>query len=100
KVTGALGVVSPGAEGLEVVTEVPELVFEQDSSEDGYHLRVYDAFGDLVHEDLDIGPGSGSAPIRYDLAGAGVELEPGMTYQYRAWRDGRGSVIRAKHDLH
>lgn len=99
KVTGALAVVSPGAEGLEVVAEVPELVFAQDSSEDGYHVRVYDAFGDLVHEDLTIGPGSGSDPIRYDLAGAGVELEPGMIYQFRAWSHGRGSLISATEDL-
>src|SRR5690606_15774129 len=77
KVTEALAVISPGAEGLEEVAEVPELVWAQDSSEDGYHLRVYDAFGTLVHEDLTIGPGSGSQPIRYDLAGAGVTLEPG-----------------------
>lgn len=99
KVTEALAVVSPGADGLEEVTTVPELVWAQDSSEDGYYLHVYDAFGNLVHEDLTIGPGDGSAPITYDLAGAGVTLEAGMIYQFRAWSHGRGSPISATEDL-
>lgn len=99
KVTEALAVLSPGADGLEVVGEVPELVWAQDSSEDGYYLYLYDAFGELVHEDLDIGPGSGSDPVRYDLAGAGVTLEPGMIYQFRAWSHGRGSPLSATEDL-
>ncbi len=99
KVTGALEVISPGADGLETVTEVPDLVWAQDSSEDGYYLRVYDALGALVHEDLTIGPGSGSSPITYDLAGAGVTLEPGMIYPFRAWSHARGSRISATEDL-
>lgn len=99
KVTGALAVISPGAEGLEEVSAAPELVWEQDASEDGYHLRVYDAFGTVVHEDLTIGPGAGSQPMRYDLAAAGVTLEPGMIYQFRAWSHGRGSRISATEDL-
>lgn len=99
KVTEALAVISPGADGLEEVGTVPELVWAQDSSEDGYHLRVYDAFGTVVHEDLTLGPGAGSEPIRYDLAAADVTLEPGMIYQFRAWSHGRGSRISATEDL-
>jgi hypothetical protein len=98
KVTEALGVVSPGADGLELVTTVPDLVFEQDSSEDGYELRLYDAFGNLVHEDTTLGPGSGSAPITYALDGR-VELIPGMIYQFRAWSVARGSYISSTEDL-
>lgn len=99
KVTEALAVISPGADGLEEVSAVPELVWARDSSEDGYHLRVYDAFGALVHEDLTIGPARGGDPVRYDLAGAGVTLEPGMIYQFRAWSHGRGSRLSATEDL-
>jgi hypothetical protein len=99
KVTEALAVVSPGADGLDVVAEIPELAWAQDSSEDGYEVRLYDALGNLVHEDTTIGPGTGSQPIRYDLAAAGLELEPGMIYQFRAWSHGRGSYISATEDL-
>jgi len=98
KVTEALEVLSPGAEGLEVVSSPPELVFAQDSSEDGYELRLYDALGDLVHEDTMLPPGTGSEPIRYPLEGV-VTLEPGMIYQFRAWSFGRGSLISATEDL-
>jgi hypothetical protein len=98
KVTGALAVMSPGADGLEVVDHVPELAWEQDSSEDGYEVRVYDAFGNMVHEDTSLPAGSGSAPITYDLAGR-VELMPGMIYQFRAWSFARGSRISATEDL-
>ena len=98
KVTEALEVISPGASGLEIVTSPPELVFAQDSSEDGYELRLYDALGNLVHEDTMLPPGSGSMPIRYPLEGV-VTLEPGMIYQFRAWSFGRGSLISATEDL-
>ncbi len=98
KVTGALAVVSPGADGLEVVSQVPTLSWEQDSSEDGYELRVYDAFGNMVYEDTSLPPGSGSAPIEYDLSGH-VDLMPGMIYLFRAWSFARGSRLSSTEDL-
>lgn len=83
KVTGALAVRSPGGSGIEVVTDAePTFVWEDDSSEEGYELRVYDAFGELVHEDLDIPDGRGS-DVTYTWSGA--SLTPGMIYQFRAW---------------
>ncbi len=98
KVTGALDVMSPGADGLEVVTSVPQLVFAQDSSEDGYEVRVYDAFGNMVYDDAMLPAGMGSRPITYDLSGR-VDLMAGMIYQFRAWSFGRGHRLSATEDL-
>ena len=82
KVTEALEVISPGADGLEIVNTVPDLVWAQDSSEDGYEVRVFDALGNLVHEDTMVPDGAGSEPITYVLDGR-VTLTPGMIYQFR-----------------
>lgn len=98
KVTEALEVISPGADGLEVVSSAPELVFAQDSSEDGYEIRIYDALGNLVHEDLTLPPGDGSDPIRYPTAGV-FPLEAGMIYQFRAWSHKDGQYISTTEDL-
>jgi hypothetical protein len=75
-----------------------------DSSEDGYELRVFDAFGELVYEALDVGRVTGAPEVTHDWAGA--ELEPGMIYQFRvmSWREDRGasggrSYISASEDL-
>lgn len=102
KVTGALAVVSPGAEGLdEVATPTPDLVWADDSSEDGYEVRVYDASGELVFEDVDVPRVTGGATVTH--AWAGPPLEAGMIYQFRAWsfhdtKDGR-RYISATEDL-
>ncbi len=101
KVTEALAITSPGATGLETVTTVPELVWADDSSEDGYELRIYDAFGELVFENTEIPGVSGSATVTGTWDGA--EPVPGMIYQFRAWsfRDGvmGRSYISATEDL-
>lgn len=82
KVTGALAVTSPGAEGVDVIgAGDPTFVWADDSSEDGYELVVVDAFGDVVHE-ADVAGVSGSADVSYTWTGA--VLEPGMIYQFRA----------------
>lgn len=57
-------------------------VWADDSSEDGYELRVYDGFGALVHEVADIAGVSGSADVSYTWSNAA--LEAGMIYQFRA----------------
>ncbi len=81
KVTGALGVERPGSDGPgEVFTVEPALEWEDDSSEDGYEIRVFDAFGNQVWSD-EIGPVSGSAVVSHTYAGP--PLEPGMFYQFR-----------------
>jgi hypothetical protein len=103
KITGALKVVSPGASGVEAISEAePTFVWADDSSEDGYELRVYDALGNKVHENLNVPAVSGSANVSYTWAGA--SLTAGMIYQFRAlsWRDKKGggrTYISATEDL-
>lgn len=82
KVTEALEVVSPGADGPEAVTEAPTLTWVDDSSEDYYELVVYDALGNLVWEVPDVPrvTGAGNVEVTY----AGPPLENGMYYQFRA----------------
>lgn len=101
KVTGALAVVSPGADGPEEVsTPTPDLVWQDDSSEDGYEIRFFDAFGNELwrHEG---GPVTGSATVT--RAYAGPPLEVGMFYQFRATsfreRNGTRTAISSTEDL-
>lgn len=91
KVTEALRVVSPGATEVEVVSPGERaLVWADDSSEDGYELRIYDAFGERVFVDLEVPRVTGSATVE-------VRWTPplaGMLYQFRVAsfredRDGR-----------
>jgi hypothetical protein len=104
KVTGSLAVLSPGADGIE---ELPagaiDLSWADDSSENGYELRVYDAFGTLVHEDAMIPSKSGTDKVSYTLDGA--SFVPGMLYQFRVWswrmtaKQMKRSYISASEDL-
>lgn len=96
KVTGALDVVSPDAE--EVVSGTPTFVWGDDSSEDHYEIQVYDAYGNLVWEDLAVPGVSGSATVEVDYGGD--PLEPGMLYQFRATSiKNSGSPIARTEDL-
>lgn len=103
KVTAALAVVSPGADGLELVPNAdPTFEWEDDSSEDGYELRVFDAFGVMVHENTAIPSVSGSGNVRYTWTGAA--LASGMVYQFRvlSFREppsGTRTYISATEDL-
>ena len=103
KVTAALAVIAPGADGLEVVPATdPTFEWEDDSSEDGYELRVFDAFGVMVHENTAIPSVSGSGNVTYTWTGAA--LEPGMVYQFRvlSFREppaGMRTYISATEDL-
>ena len=94
KVTEALEVVSPGAEGPEAVSSAPTLTWADDSSEDGYELVVYDALGNLVWELLDVPRVTGSAHV--EVLYEGPALIPGMYYQFRAtsWKDGQPEPSR------
>jgi hypothetical protein len=96
KVTEALAVRSPGRDGLEVVgTGDPTFTWADDSSEDGYELRVYDAFGNLVHEALDIARVNGGTDVSYTWSGA--TLERGGIYQFRvvSWSTSGNSSTRS-----
>jgi hypothetical protein len=81
KVTGALAVTSPGANGPEVVsTAAPQFVWADDSSEDGYDLRVFDGYGkEIWTTSLPSVTGKGSVTATY----AGPTLTAGY-YQFRA----------------
>ena len=79
KVTGALAVMSPGADMAEPLTAAPTFTWADDSSEDQYLVEVFDAFGQNVW--MATTPGvSGGMP---SLAYAGPALKPGMYYQWR-----------------
>ncbi len=101
KVTGALAVVSPGAEEPEQVSGIGlTFRFADDSSEDGYLVKLFDAFGEKLWEtELPGVSGSDTVDVAYD----GPALEQGMFYQFRAWswRDKKGAqtFISATEDL-
>lgn len=101
KVTQALATVSPGVDGPEAVTEAPLLQWGDDSSEDWYDVRVFDAFGEEVWTALEVPSVSGGdvASVQYE-----GPLEPGMYYQFRvtSWRQpggGDASPIATTEDL-
>jgi hypothetical protein len=80
KVTGSLDVVSPDAE--QVVSGTPKFVWNDDSGEDHYEVRVFDAYGNKVWEDLAVPSVSGAKTVEVDYAGPA--LKSGMVYQFRA----------------
>jgi hypothetical protein len=90
KVTEALAVVSPGAEGPEGVSGTPSFVWKDDSSEDFYSVVVYDAYGNLTWENQDVPSQSGGENVT--VMYGGPALTPGMYYQFRAtsWRSPGG----------
>lgn len=101
KVTEALEVVSPGSDAPEQVTTLtPTFEWADDSSEDGYEVRVFDAFGQLVTS-TEVGGVSGSETVTYTYDGPA--LETGTFYQFRvtSFRDRQGgrSNISASEDL-
>lgn len=97
KITGALGVVSPGAETTETVSGTPTFTWEDDSSEDSYDVQVFDALGNSMWEtNGNFDPG-GSKPAT--VAYAGPALLPGMIYQFRATSIKDGVPISRTEDL-
>jgi len=80
KVTEALQVVSPGADAPEAVDAKPTLTWADDSSEEWYEVRVFDAFGNEVWNDLMVPSVSGNKQVTLDYEGP---LDSGMYYQFR-----------------
>lgn len=103
KVTAALAVVAPGAQMVEEIPAAPAtLTWADDSSEDGYELRVYDALGALVHEDKQVARVTGAPTVSYTLNGA-ASFTPGMLYQFRVYsfreRQSGRTYISSSEDL-
>ena len=81
KVTEALDVISPGRDEPEGVASAPTLRWEDDSSEKFYEVRVYNAYGDEVWNDLMVPEVSGAGEVSVQYGGP---FEDGMYYQFRA----------------
>lgn len=90
KVTGALSTESPGKDAIEDVMGTPTFVWGDDSSEDHYELRVFDAFGKNIWQDLAVPSKSGSKTV--SAMYGGDPLKPGMIYQFRATSIGKDGV--------
>ena len=80
KITGALDVIAPGAEGAEEVSAQPVFSWVDDSGEDRYAIEVYDALGRTIWTDSNIPGSSGSNP---EVPYGGPALQQGMFYQLR-----------------
>jgi len=99
KVTEALNIVRPGADQPEQVsTPTPTFEWEDDSSEDGYILRVFDSFGNEVGS-VELPNVTGSATVTHTYAGPA--LEAGMFYQFRVTsfrdtNDGRSAISQSE----
>jgi len=105
KITGALAVTSPGAEAPEQVTTPPTLTWADDSSEDGYEVRLFDTFGNEIWKKTDIPSVSGAKTVTTTVP-ADVMFKAGQYYQFRAfsWKNDGGKAggktyISATEDL-
>ncbi|HEY6727587.1 MAG TPA: carboxypeptidase-like regulatory domain-containing protein [Polyangiaceae bacterium] len=101
KVTEALEVVGPGVDEPEAVLEKPVLTWADDSSEEWYEVRVFDAFGNEVWNDLMVPAVSGSKQVTLAYEGP---LDPGMYYQFRvsSWSEsgnGEAAPLSTTEDL-
>jgi hypothetical protein len=76
KVTGAVDIVQPGAEGPQMVASAPTFEWLDDSSEDRYVVTVFDAYGTVVWL-------SGTPKSVVTLPYGGPALQSGMYYQFR-----------------
>ncbi|MCB1214097.1 MAG: carboxypeptidase regulatory-like domain-containing protein, partial [Deltaproteobacteria bacterium] len=75
KVTGALDVISPGADGIGLVDVVdPIFTWDDDSSEDTYTLKVLDSFGQEVWSTSIDGTSGSNPEVTYNVDGTGVGL--------------------------
>lgn len=95
KITGALDVVSPDKE--QIVSGTPSFVWADDSSEDRYEVRLYDALGNLIWENAQVPGVSGSQNVTVPYAGPA--LTAGMVYQYRATSVRKECPISRTEDL-
>lgn len=79
KITGSLD--NPSPDNEQVVMGTPSFTWKDDSGEDHYEIRVFDAFGNNVWEDLNVPGAMGKDPV---VQYGGPALTSGMLYQFRA----------------
>jgi len=95
KITEALSVITPGSLAAETVEATPTLSWQDDSSEDQYLVRVYDALGQEVWSQDLAGVSGGTPQVAYD-----GPLDAGMYYQFRVVSARRGAcAIATTEDL-
>jgi hypothetical protein len=104
KITDAIATVAPGAESLEIVATAPTFEWAKDPGTDHYELRIFDAYGALVYEDLAVPQPGGSGPVAYDTVGGnfvvGTGFDEGMIYQFRVVSIGTGgNMLSTTEDL-
>jgi hypothetical protein len=80
KVTGSLD--HPTPDGEEVVSGTPTFTWDDDSSEDHYEVRVFDAYGNKIWEDTAVPGVSGNKTV--SVTYGGPALKSGGLYQFRA----------------
>ena len=101
KITAALAVGGPGAEGPEEVDAAPTVAWIDDSSEDRYELVLYTAVGDAIWVQRGIVAEHGAPTV--ELPYTGPALVPGMVYQFRVTsfreRSGVSTAISRSEDL-
>lgn len=98
KVTNALAVRGPGRDEPEAITTpTPMLSWADDSSEDGYQVQVFDAFGSMVWANMSLPRVTGNPSV--SVAYGGPALTPGMYYQFRATSIKAGAPISRTEDL-
>jgi hypothetical protein len=99
KVTGALAVRGPGPDLPEgITTATPVFKWADDSSEDGYEIRVFDSFGTKIWENLAVAKVTGSPDVTATYAGPA--LQPGMYYLFQSLsyriKTGRVAISRTE----
>ena len=98
KVTAALGVVSPGAADVpDKVSGTPTFVWDDDSSEDGYTIELFDTNGVKVWENTMVPRVTGAPTV--SVTYGGPALTAGGYYQFRATSIKGGVPISQTEDL-
>lgn len=96
KITEALEVLSPGANGPETITTpTPTFSWVDDSSEDQYLVTLLDTFGNTVWTKTIAGTSGTNPSVVYD----GAALQPGMFYQFKVVSSKGGCELSQTEDL-
>lgn len=96
KITEALGILSPGANGPEAITTAtPTFSWVDDSSEDQYDITLLDTFGNEVWVKTIPGSSGADPSVVYD----GPALESGMYYQFKVVSSKSGCELSQTEDL-